>query len=92
VEDLILGICFMMAVGAVSARIALRPITDAIIRLGQAFPGASNALAPGDRRVAQLERQVAELSEQVQRLEQVEQFHRELANGTPRTPLPTTRP
>ena len=90
-EDIVMPFAFLIAVSAVSARVALRPIADAIVRIGQAFPGAG-AAPPSNARVAELERQVAELSEQVHRLEQVEVFHRELANGTARTPLPTPRP
>ena len=88
-EDVVMTFAFLIAVSAVSARLALRPIADAIVRIGQAFPGPG-VTPPSNARVAELERQVAELSEQVHRLEQVEHFHRELASGSPVSTPPTS--
>lgn len=65
---------------AISARLALRPMVEAIVRLREAF--AASGQAP---RIVSLEAQVSELRgetqrlrAEVQRLAQAEEFHRQL--------------
>jgi hypothetical protein len=60
---------------AVSARLALRPIIDSILKLHQAFAPAISA-----ERVARLEREIAEIKESMRRIEEAERFHAQLRN------------
>jgi hypothetical protein len=79
VEDVVAGttlvVVILVPVLALSARLALRPIVDSILKLQQAF---SPTLGVESRRIAQLESRVEELSDQVRRLEEAEGFNREL--------------
>jgi HAMP domain-containing protein len=60
---------------AIAARLALRPIVDAIVRLREI--SAPNPAA-NDARVAALEAEVNRLSQQVQRLSEADTFNRQL--------------
>jgi len=60
---------------AIAARIAMRPILDAIKQV------RPHAAAPDDARVAQLEAEVRRLSGEVKRLAEVESFNRQLQEG-----------
>ena len=77
----VVAIVVLVPILAVSARLALRPIVDSLVRLQQAF-GSSNA-PESTKRIAELEGQVSQLAAQVRRLEEAEAFQRELKAGTP---------
>src|SRR4051812_18717366 len=69
----------LVPVLAISARLALRPIVDSLVRLQQAFGSADSI--DSKRRIAELEHHVEQLSTQLRRLEEAEAFQRELNSG-----------
>jgi hypothetical protein len=75
----IAAVVVLVPVLAVSARVALRPIVDSLVRLNQAFGSASST--ESKQRIAELENRVEQLTEQVRRLEEAEAFHRQLSRG-----------
>lgn len=75
----VVAIVVLVPILAVSARLALRPIVESLVRLQQAFgPGDS---VESKKRIADLEQQVHLLTGQVRRLEEAEAFQRELRSG-----------
>jgi hypothetical protein len=82
VAGTVLVLVILVPTFAISARIALRPIVESFVRLNQAFGSAQSALNSG--RMAHLENQVAVLTEQVRRLEEAEEFDRQLKAGAPK--------
>jgi hypothetical protein len=64
---------------AIAARIAIRPVLDAIATFRESFPVASQVPDP---RIASLEADVRRLNGEVQRLSESEAFSRELTKGT----------
>jgi hypothetical protein len=66
---------------AIAARLAIRPVVDAIVRL-RGGSGGNEALA-SDPRIAALEDQVSRLNLEVRRLSESEAFTRQLIQGTP---------
>ena len=71
---------------AISARVALRPIVDSLVRLQQAFGSTESAGAK--KRIDDLEQQVHVLTEQVRRLEDAEAFRSELETSGSTKSLP----
>lgn len=96
-EDIIIlaMLVFLVIVPAlgVTARFALKPIVDALLRLkeGGLLPTAlrnADDAASLTAEVRQLRVEIAQLQQSVARLEEAESFHRGLAghSGTPRLP------
>ncbi len=74
---------------AIGARLALRPIVDAIVRLRESF--APSAALPADPRLHALEAEVGRLRQEVKRLSESETFSRQLRSGEPSPVVPDTR-
>lgn len=74
---------------AIGARLAIRPVVDAIVRLRESF--APPGVAAPDPRLAALEAEVARLRREVRRLSQAEAFARELEGAPTSASLPGTR-
>lgn len=72
----------VVPVAALSARVALRPIVDSILRLREAF-AASGGGGVVERRVLELDEEVRHLRDTVARLEEAEAFHARLAAPPP---------
>jgi hypothetical protein len=81
VEDII--IAFMVFVVVVvpvlgfTARLALKPMVEAIIRLRESFTTGSGSGVVGHR-LLQLEEEVRQLRQSLKQLKETEAFHREL--------------
>jgi hypothetical protein len=79
IQDYILLLIMVLVFGvpavAIAARLAIRPIVDAIVRLRE-ISGPNPALH--DPRVAALEAEVNRLSQEVERLSEVDTFNRQL--------------
>lgn len=94
-NDDILGYVLVTAVAiipalGITARLALRPVVDAIVRLKETF-GEQPGNAVLEKRVVQLEDELQQVREEVQRLREVEAFHRALPLGSADTSrLPST--
>jgi hypothetical protein len=71
---------------AIGARLALRPIVDAIVRLRESF--ASPPGLPVDSRVSALEAEVRVLRQEVRRLQESEEFARQLGSAASSRMLP----
>lgn len=71
---------------ALTARFALRPIVEAIIRLREGLIGDSHGSISADRIVA-IEGELAEIREDIRKLAEVREFNRELFGGNDRGPL-----
>lgn len=65
---------------ALAARLAIRPVVDAIVRLRESL-SATDPLAP-DPRLAALEAEVSRLRFEVRRLSESEAFSRQLSQAT----------
>lgn len=76
VTIIVLGIPIM----GLTARFALKPIVESIVRLREAF--ANDAVVPGPNAedVQRLEQEIGELRDQVQRLTEAAEFDRKLLN------------
>ena len=74
---------------AIAARLAIRPVLDAIVRLRESSP-SNHAHAP-DPRLAALEDEVSRLSVEVRRLTESEEFHRRLIQPTRPEDVPGSR-
>ncbi len=80
--DDIIGFVFLflivvVPVLGVTARLALKPIVDALIRLRENFaPNPGGVLV--ERRVLELEEELRQVRAEVRRLAEAEAFHREL--------------
>ncbi len=61
---------------AISVRIALKPVAEAIVRLREGFSGESRALEA--RRLERIEAELDGLRAEVERLREVDEFHRSL--------------
>lgn len=76
IKDSALLVLMFMVFGvpavAIAARIAMRPMLDAIRQLRQ------HSVPPADPRIGQLEAEVRRLSGEVKRLSEVESFNRQL--------------
>lgn len=70
---------------AVTARFALRPMVDAIIRLREGMVG--NPSASLEVRLGQLEAELADVRNTMERLVETQQFDRELDPGRPERTL-----
>lgn len=79
IQDYVMLLLMLLVFGvpavAIAARLAIRPIVDAIVRLRE-ISGPNPAL--NDARVAALEAEVNRLSEEVQRLSEADTFNRQL--------------
>ena len=73
---------FVIPALAVSARIALRPIVDALVRLPEALPTLS--AAPDSDEIRELRTRIEYLEDRLASVEETADFHRELAS--PRAP------
>lgn len=82
----IAAIVVLVPILAISARVALRPIVDSLVRLQQAFGSADSF--DSKKRIGDLEQQVHLLTEQVLKLEEAEAFRRELDSSGGKKPLP----
>jgi hypothetical protein len=71
---------------AISARIALKPITQAIVHLRGGLSGEVTSFH--GRRIQALEAEVESLKDEVGRLREVEQFHARLTEGRPQAAIP----
>jgi hypothetical protein len=80
---LLMFIVFGAPALALAARLAIRPILDAIDRLREGVAGSARLPDP---RVQALEAEVARLSRDVQRLSESEAFHRQLLESPPKSP------
>jgi hypothetical protein len=77
----ILAIVICVPVLAITARLALRPIVDSIVRLREGYGGPPPS--PGvERRVLELEDEVKALRQAVSRLEEADHFDRALGAPT----------
>jgi hypothetical protein len=68
---------------ALTARFALRPIVEAIIRLREGLIGDSTGSVPADR-LAAIEGELAEIRRDIRKLAEVSEFNRDLASATDR--------
>jgi hypothetical protein len=76
------GLTVLTPVVALSARFALRPIVDSMLRLKEAQASdRTNSLQ--DRRIAVLEAEIQSLQHTVRALQEGEEFRRELAAPRP---------
>jgi hypothetical protein len=73
------SLAVLTPVVALSARFALRPIVEAMIRLREA-QGATRASELQDRRIALLESEIQSLQHTVRSLMEAEDFRRQLAS------------
>ncbi|HET6762201.1 MAG TPA: hypothetical protein VFH27_00985 [Longimicrobiaceae bacterium] len=80
------GLTVLTPVVAFSARFALRPIVDSMLRLKEA-QASDRTDSLQDRRIAVLEAEIQSLQHSVRALQEGEEFRRELA-----TPKPTALP
>ena len=80
---LLMFIVFGAPALALAARLAIRPILDAIDRLRDVVAVPSRGPDP---RVQALETEVSRLSREVQRLSESEAFHRQLLDAPPESP------
>ena len=85
------GLTVLTPVVAFSARYALRPIVDSIVRLREAQAG-DRADSLQDRRIAVLEAEIQSLQHAVRSLQEVDEFRRELAAPRPAISAPVTAP
>ena len=80
-EDIIIaaGIVVLVFIPALAltARFALRPIVEAIIRLREGLMGGSTGSFPTDR-MAAIEAELAEIRREIRKLAEVREFNREL--------------
>jgi hypothetical protein len=85
-KDAVLLVLMFVVFGApalaLAARLAIRPILDAIDRFREGVAVSSRVPDP---RVQTLEAEVARLSKEVQRLSEAEAFHRQLLRGPAET-------
>lgn len=81
------GIVLIPSIG-LTARFALKPIVEAIVRLRDAFPAATAAPAQVDRRIAALEDEMRQLREGFERLASAVEFDAQLRAGAPASRLP----
>jgi hypothetical protein len=72
---LLMFLVFGVPAVAIAARLAIRPVVEAIVRLREI---STPALNPKDPRVDLLEAEVTRLSMEVQRLSELESFTRQL--------------
>lgn len=70
---------------ALAARLVIRPITDAMDRLGKGVTVTPNVLP--DPRVDELEAEVSQLKKEVHRLAEAEAFHRQLLESPKQSEL-----
>ncbi len=70
---------------ALAARLAIRPVLDAILQLRAS--STANPAVP-DPRIAALETEVSRLGVQVQRLSESDEFNRQLIRGTSPEAIP----
>lgn len=70
----LLFLVVVVPVLAVTARLALRPLIDAILRLHEAF-AEPHGIADAARRITVLEAEVEGLRQEVRKLGEVEAFH-----------------
>ena len=84
-DDIFWAILAMMMFGvpimAISLRLALRPIVEAVIRLRESFVAQPRLDPDQTRRIAALETEVDDLARQLRRMESVEEFDRQLRSG-----------
>lgn len=80
---LLMFIVFGAPALALAARLAIRPILDAIDRLRE---GVAGSVRLPDPRVQALETEVTRLSREVQRLSESEAFHRQLLDTPTKSP------
>jgi hypothetical protein len=73
---------FVIPALAVSARIALRPIVDALVRLPEALP--TRSASPDSDEIRELRTRIEYLEDRLASVEETADFHRELAS--PRAP------
>ena len=76
------GLTVLTPVVAFSARFALRPIVDSMLRLKEA-QASDRADSLQDRRIAVLEAEIQSLQHSVRSLQEGEEFRRELAAPRP---------
>jgi hypothetical protein len=85
-EDIVAIIAITILLGipllAISARIALKPIVEAISQL-RGDPVSSHARALQDRRLVELEEQMDRVVDEVASLQEVVRFQQSLEAGTP---------
>jgi hypothetical protein len=76
---------------AFSARFAIRPIADAMVRLREAqngARGADDALLMHDRRLSLMEAELQQISSTLDRLVEADQFRTQLESGSVARALP----
>jgi hypothetical protein len=84
------GLTVLTPVVAFSARFAMRPIVDGMLRLREA-QASDRADSLQDRRIAVLEAEIQSLQHTVRSLAEAETFHRELGATRP-AELPRSAP
>ncbi|HEY0672883.1 MAG TPA: hypothetical protein VGD27_11475 [Longimicrobiales bacterium] len=93
INDAVLLVLMFIVFGvpalAIAARLVIRPVIEAILRLRESY-GSSGAQA-SDPRITALEAQVSRLAIEVQRLTESEAFNRELLQAPPEKVLPESR-
>lgn len=75
---------------ALTVRLSLKPIVEAIVRLREAFVGSD--LPASQARIARLEGEVRELKAEVERLAEVEEFYARLREPGTAPSLPPRDP
>lgn len=89
-EDIVAIISLTVLIGipvlAISTRIALKPVVEAIVRLKEGFNNERDAL--NARRFERLEAEMDGLRDEVDRLREVEDFHRRLGDPVGPKDLP----
>jgi hypothetical protein len=84
VDNDIVGLIFIFAVFAIpalgiTARLAIKPVVEAIVRLREAFTAAPSAVS--EQRFAELEAQVQSLHALLARVQEESAFERELGSA-----------
>jgi hypothetical protein len=79
-EFLLVFFIVVVPIFGVTARLAIAPMVEAIIRLRESFTGAAGS-ALAERRIAELEAEVRQLRTVVDALEEAEMFHRQLLSS-----------
>jgi hypothetical protein len=86
-NDDLLGYAFVIAVFiipalGITARFAVKPVVDAIVRLKESF-GEAPVGGLVERRVLELEEELRQVQEELRRLSEAEAFQRSLISGAP---------
>lgn len=84
IKDAVLLVLMFIVFGApalaIAARLAIKPIVEAIVRVRDI--SASSNTVDSDKRIAMLESEVNRLQAEVQRLSESEAFTRQLSQGS----------